>query len=304
MEQSTINKQLSTKKNMKFIFKLIAGTIFILGISGTYLSTLGTSDLRKNISIVDDSSGKARALLESCAKAHGQKAWQDITTYRLEIEDRFFPPMGEFSHPFEEDSIHLMLTYIPNTFSGQMRFLSSRRLGRIWGIQGSKPYWITKNGRVRKTDSENIKFWLPTYQYFFEFPFRILNADTIAYVGEKMIGENLCNGVFASWNTLSPQKNIDQYLIWINKETKRIEKLEYTIRDAYAYNFLTGAIFYKDYKYFDNEILLPTRLPVESNLLKEGFLHEIILHDFEKNYSSVEKLSPYPNIKINGDRKD
>ena len=286
---------------MKFILKIIAGTTFILGISGAYLSTWGTADLRKNISIKEDSSKKARALLEECAQAHGQEAWNDIQTYRLEIEDIFYPPMGDFSHPYEEDSIHLMLTYVPNTFTGQMHFLSSRRMGRIWGIQGWKPYWITKQGRVRKTESENIKFWLPTYQYFFEFPFRILKADTVAYVGEKLINENNCEGVLASWNTFSPQRNIDQYLIWINQETKRIEKLEYTIRDAY--NFLTGAIYYKDYQYFENDILLPTRLPVESNLLKEGFLHEIFLRDFERNYSSIEKLSPYPNIKINGDEK-
>ena len=287
---------------IKFIFKIIAGIIFILGITGTYLSTMGTSDLRQNLIIKEDSSQKAKALLGKCADAHGQDAWKDITTYRLEIEDHFYPPMGEFSHPFEEDSIHMMLTYVPNTFTGQMHFLSTRRLGRIWGIQGWKSYWINKKGRVKFTNSENIKFWLPTYQYFFEFPFRILNADTLVYAGEKMINENLCEGVLASWNTIDPQRNIDQYLVWINKETKLVEKLEYTIRDAY--NFLTGAIYYQDYKYFDGNILLPTRLPVESNLLKEGLLHQISLKDFERNYSSIEILSPDPNIKIEGDKKD
>lgn len=287
---------------MQFILKLIAGTIFILGLTGTYLSTLGTSDLRKHLEIEADSSEKAITLLEECAEAHGQSAWKNIETYRLEIEDEFFPPMGEFSHPFEEDSIHLMLTYVPNTYTGQMRFLSSRRQGRIWGIQGWKSYWINNQGRVKYTNSQNIKFWLPTYQYFFEFPFRILNADTFAYVGDDYVKDQLCDGILVSWNTLEPQKNIDQYLVWINQETKLIEKLEYTIRDAY--NFLTGAIYYEDYKYFDGDILLPTRLPVESNLLKDGLLHQIKLNDFRRNPTSLEPLMPNPNIKITGDKKD
>ena len=281
---------------IQFIFKLIAGTIFILGITGTYLSTYGIADLRKNVTIESESSQKAKALLEDCAAAHGQSAWENIETYQLEIEDEFYPPMGEYSHPFEEDSINMMLTYVPNTFTGQMRFLSSRRMGRIWGMQGWHSYWINSKGRVKFTDSENIKFWLPTYQYFFEFPFRILNADTFAYVGEDYVKDQLCDGILVSWNTLEPQKNIDQYIVWINQETKLIEKLDYTIRDAY--NFLTGAIYYEDYKYFEGDILLPTRLPVESNLLKEGLLHQITLNDFRKNTTDLSTLMPNPNIKI------
>lgn len=302
----TNNKQSTTKNNhpnsMKFIFKIIAGSIFIFAITGMYLTTLGTADLRRNLTIEDDSSQKARALLESCAKAHGQDAWKNIKTYSLNITDEFFPPMGEFSHPFESDTVELNLTYVPNTYTGQMHFLSTRRKGRIWGIQGWKSYWIDKNGRVYYTESENIKFWLPTYQYFFEFPFRILNADTTAYVGKDTIDDQICDGLLVSWNTLKPQRHIDQYVVWINQETQLIEKLDYTIRDAY--NFLTGSIYYKDYQYFDEDILLPTRLPVESNLLKEGLLHEIKLTDFSRNKVAIGELMRNPNIKITGDRKD
>lgn len=46
------------------------------------------------------------------------------------------------------------------------------------------------------------------------------------YGGDKTINGNLCDGVLASWETTKPQRKIDQYLIWIDRETKRICKLE------------------------------------------------------------------------------
>ncbi len=146
----------------------------------------------------------------------------------------------------------------------------------------------------------NTKFWLPTYQYFIEFPARIQQADALAFAGEKDIDGILCQGVLASWGTTAVQRHIDQYLIWINSETKRIEKVEYTIREMY--NFIKGAAYYRNYKNFDG-ILLPTKMPVESNLVKNGLLHEMRILDMKWNVVSQEELRPDSSLTIMGDEK-
>ena len=92
-------------------------------------------------------------------------------------------------------------------------------------------------------------FWTPTYQYFIEFPMRIQEANAVSYAGQKEINEKLCEGILASWNTTKPQKKTDQYLIWIDPATNRIEKLEYTIREVMS--FVTGAALFKDYKNYN-----------------------------------------------------
>ncbi|MBV6654912.1 MAG: hypothetical protein KI786_14200 [Mameliella sp.] len=63
------------------------------------------------------------------------------------------------------------------------------------------------------------------------------------YLGRKVINGIESEGVIASWNTVSPQKEIDQYIIWIDAASKRIVKVDYTVRDAYK--FVTGGAYYK-----------------------------------------------------------
>ena len=110
---------------------------------------------------------------------------------------------------------------------------------------------------------------------------RIQEATAIDYAGQRVINDIKAEGVLASWNTLEPQSNIDQYLIWIDPKTHRIVKVEYTIREMYS--FISGAAYFNKYKKFDG-ILLPTEMPVESNLVRNGLLHTMGISDFRAEF--------------------
>jgi len=122
----------------------------------------------------------------------------------------------------------------------------------------------------------------------------------LAYAGEKTINGTLCEGIVVSWNSVEPQRDIDQYLISLDNKSKRIVKLEYTIREMF--NFLTSAAYFNDYKDYDG-IILPTRMPVESNLVSEGFLHEMRIKSFRKARISPEELRPDSSLEIMGESK-
>ena len=57
-----------------------------------------------------------------------------------------------------------------------------------------------------------------------------------------------------------------------------------------------------DYKNYDG-ILLPSSMPVESNLLEEGFLHEMRILDFSKNNFPERELRPNRALEPMGDEK-
>ena len=79
--------------------------------------------------------------------------------------------------------------------------------------------------------------------------------------------------VLATWNQVEPQKEMDQYVVWVEQETHLIGKVAYTIREANK--FVSGYAMFEDVKDFDG-VKLPTRMPVGSNLVKEGkWLHEM-----------------------------
>lgn len=285
---------------MKFIFKILAGFLLLFLIVMGYLFILGTADLRTEVAKNSPNEKKAKLLLQDMAIAHGIANWDSIQTYSAQFEEQFYGPIGTMSHPYSEDTVQFLLNYIPNTYDGSLQFLTGGRTGITWGIQSWKSYVINPTKGLKFRKSQEIKFWLPTYQYFIEFPMRIQNANALAYAGEKEIDGQLCEGIIASWNTTEPQREIDQYLIWLDKTSKRIVKLEYTIREMY--NFLTGAAYFKDYKNYEG-ILLPAKLPVESNLVKDEFLHEMQILDFIKNPIPQRQLRPNRALPELGDAK-
>ncbi|MFK7771470.1 MAG: hypothetical protein AB8F94_04990 [Saprospiraceae bacterium] len=285
---------------MRLIFRILGGFILLFLIIISYLYFLGTIDLRTETAKNESNEELAKALLQEMGETHGIANWEKVNTYSAEFEDVFFGTLGSSSHGYAEDSVRFLLKYIPKTFDGKLKFLSGENRGWSWGIQSWKSYVSTAgNGNKFKKDSD-ILFWLPTYQYFIEFPLRIQNANSFAYAGEAEIDGKNCEGIIASWNTTEPQREIDQYLIWLDKKTKRIVKLEYTIREMF--NFLKGAAYFHEYKNYDG-ILLPSSMPVESNLLKEGFLHEMRILDFSKNTFPEKELRPNRALNPMGDEK-
>jgi len=275
--------------------KMFLSRLFTLLISAILF--VNCSDLRTKTVKRDFNEMKGRQLLVEMGKAHGIENWQKISTYSVDFEEEFFGKLGERSSPYPETKTKLRLDYVPNTFNGRM----TQKSGKISGIQSWKTYHFSSNDDVVFEKDEDAYFWLPTYQYFIEFPLRIQNANAIAYAGEKEIDGVICDGILASWNKTKPQRKIDQYLIWIKRDTKQIFKLEYTIREVFT--FIKGAAYFKDYKSYDG-LLLPSSFPVESNLVKEGLLHEMRILNFERNQLDKEILEPLnDNSSIDGDKK-
>lgn len=245
------------------------------------------SDLRKGNDI-SDNEAKVKQLMAEMGKAHGISHWSDFETYQVIFEDEFYGFIGKQGNPFKEQKIELSLNYIPKTFNGQLEILSGKEKGDIWGMQEWETYTKNSAGEAVFKKDKNIEFWVPTYQYFIELPNRIQEANQLAYAGQKVINGINCEGVLASWKSTAPQKDIDQYIIWINADNKQIIKVEYTVRDMYK--FITGAAYYEDYKNYEG-VLLPSKMPVESNLVK-GLLHTMQIKDLKINQLDKESLLP------------
>jgi len=222
---------------------------------------------------------RARVLLLDMGKAHGIENWKNIKNYQVNFEDEFYGFLGKRSKPFKEAKTSFKLSYEHGTSNGSLEITSGKQAGDIWSYIDGETSYIEKGESPKDKKGKKIKFWVPTYQYFIEFPARIQEADALSYQGTKTIENVECEGVLASWNTTDKQKDIDQYLIWINKDSKQIVKVEYTVREQYK--FLEGAAYFRDLKEY-NGILFPSKMPVVTNL-KKSTLHEMRLLDFNAN---------------------
>lgn len=272
--------------------------IFILVAAGVYF--FGTADLRTETAKSNPNPAKAKQLLQEMGEAHGIQYWDQLATYQVTFEDEFYGLMGWYGKPFSDYNTRFELQYIPESYDGTLTQVSGPDKGEKWGIQSWQTYVPNEQGAaIFKSHSKGL-FWLPTYQYFIEFPLRIQEATALAYAGTNTINGQRCEGVIASWSTTEPQRHTDQYLIWLDAESKQIVKLEYTIREMY--NFLTGAAYYTQYKNYDG-VLLPSIMPVESNSVPNGLLHEMRILNFQSNPVSVASLRPNADLPVMGDAK-
>ncbi len=245
-------------------------------------------DLRPENMELKSNQNKAKQLIHEMGVAHGICLWDSAQTYTATFGDEFYGFFGKQSHPFKEQKMEFSLSYIPNDFNGQLEVLNGKEKGVIWGIQSGQTYKL-EGGKAVLKKNKDMQFWIPTYQYFIEFPKRIQEATVFDYIGSKEENGVEIEGIIASWGTIEPQKEIDQYIIWLNANTKRIAKVEYTVRDVYG--FVSGIAHFNNYKYFDG-FLLPTEFLVESNLLKKGLLHKMSLVDFKINRKDISLLLP------------
>ena len=255
-------------KKIALITLLSGSTIFLNGC----INVFRLSDLRTETSIDNTDTALAKKLVIEMGKAHGIENWTTVKTYEVLLEDEFFGLVGKMGSPYDTDTGTVLLKYTPGEYDGQMRFERGKRKGQTYGINSGQTYELNAQGDMEYKPNKTTEFWLPTYQYFIEFPMRIQTATAFNYAGEMEVNGIKCKGVIASWDTIAPQKKLDQYVIWINAETHHIVKLEYTIRDVNK--FVTGATYFEDYQLYDG-IYMATQFNVESNLVKEGLLHEM-----------------------------
>ena len=271
------------------IIALILTTILIIGC----VNFLKLSDLRPDGYNYPNNPSKAQQLLTDMGVAHNIRAWDSIETYHVDFTEEFYGFIGKQAHPFKEQKMEFSLDYNPQNYDGRMEIASGVEKGTTWGIQSWQTYLIDDAGQARAKDNKDMTFWIPTYQYFVELPRRIQEASSIDYVGSQDINGVTAEGILTSWHSVEPQKEIDQYLVWIDAQTKMIVKVEYTVRDQYR--FVTGAAHYTQYKDYDG-IILPSVMPVESNLVKKGYLHQMSINSFTPNRVSADDLAPLAQV--------
>ena len=275
------------KDNINFI---ILGLIMVL--SSSCLSDLRTKQFRDESNYSEENRQKGMEILDRFAATCGATEWKNIQVYEVDFTDDFFGLKGKLANPYAEKSNRFRLRYVPGQALGELKFTIGKQKSFRWAYQEDQQYTLnpTETKAVAKKNKK-IKFWLPTYQYFVEFPFRIRDAELIYYMEERKYGLNMYDLVFVSWRSPKPQKTLDQYIIWVNRSTGFADKIQYTIRDQSG--ILKGTAIIDEYRNY-NGIFLPRIWKVYLNEKSTRPLHIMRLLNLRTNsFSSKELTEPY-----------
>ncbi len=232
---------------------LIAAVLVVLALAGLAAFKLSRlSDIRPpeltGGEVTAEREERGRELLSRLEDAHGgYAAWSRRQGATVELRDHWPDAvMRALAMPWAESGLLMRSTMLRGADASRLEFLEGEQLGTAWGIQN----WMTYRAgagdqKPAFEDDDAIRFWLPTFQYFFEAPFRLREADVVADAGPEAVAGVTYQRVFASWGRPEPQQRIDQYLAWIDPESGRLAYLEYTVRDMMP--AIVGCMHYRDY---------------------------------------------------------
>ena len=232
---------------MKRLWKII---ILILGILiiGVIWFIRTPVDLRpaylKN-KIVEKDFAKGEVLLKEMQGAYGGKEnWlaHKTGTYS-QIADWYDNKLGIAG--WDELPQQFQMTSFLGTDNSEFTLLNGSNKGQVWGVQDWKSYQ-KKDGQKEFIPNEKYHHKLIYKNYWFQFPFRINEAPIIAYAGEGTVDGETYDLLYATWGSEAPNRQYDQYILYLDKETKMVEWLNFTLREKV--NFLQITAQFTDFK--------------------------------------------------------
>jgi len=233
------------------------------------LSTLHTAEMQESVS----SATRGREILaDALDAAGGLEAWDVRSVAEMEFTDEWRGLIGRLYRPWPANPTHLRMRFEFGMRSAECEFLSEELRGLRWGRDEQGTWTGREEGAREYSDHERARFILAAYQYFFELPRRILDAPIVEYAGQRERDGRTFDLVFATWGTAEPHKEHDQYLLWVSRDTHRIEIAQYTIRDKLR--SATGVNFFSDFREVDG-LTIPHAYRITQHLDGSGFVHRV-----------------------------
>ncbi len=231
---------------------------------------------------------RGKALLEELAQAHGGvDAWRAGGHTQFVVRDHWphFITRAAAA-PWPESGQRIRFTVRTGEDSSRAEFLEGSGQGEAWGIQQWVTYKVAKGGSPRFEPDSDVWFWLPTVEYFFEAPFRLREGQNVTYLGSETLGDRTFEKVFVTWGGWSLTDEIDQYVVWIDADTRRLGYLQYTVRDFGS--SMQGTVAYSGYVDVGGGLLAPG----DVRTVDAPGSTEVSLHRMQ--FTDVDYAAPVP----------
>jgi len=297
---------------------------FAVGLLGGLYALLPWADLRspevrRPAAAADDSTAaeRGRELLVAMARAHGLEALAGRRTMEVVARDEWAGRSPWWPAPAQRLRAERLL----GTFTSRVELLDGPQAGEIRGIQSWQAYRQASSEAARElvADDPAMTFYLPTLQYFDELPFRLLEATVVRDAGPAELRGRRFRRLFVTWEKALPHARHDQYELWLDADTDRLEKVTYTVRDAASLarpwmrplmrTAAIGTMHYGVYRSIDGVLVafrqvvtLGTAADTPASL-EESFFHRLTLESASFDTVEVATLRSIAGLDAPGDTK-
>lgn len=131
-------------------------------------------------------------------------------------------------------------------------------------------------GEIEYEESKAIRLYVSPMKNYFEWPFTLAKKTTILHAGEVQIEGVWYSKLFITDGDPAPREDADQYIVYINRNTLEIEKIQLTLRTMLE--SWSGVLHYADFRKV-NGIVVAHKVTVTDEIDSEEYVHEYTIRE-------------------------
>lgn len=223
-----------------------------------------------------DSEVRGLEILEGVIKAHGGlKRWKEAKTMEFTARDNWEHWMGKMMFMPQEENKQLMRWQ--TDLGGDHVYIEMQdgpNAGEKWVMQGWPLYRAQSGNKPDYEEGKKIHFYVATMNYVAQLPFRSSRAGIVRHGGQGLLKGRQYDLVYTTWHTSEPQKDVNQYVLWIDPATHELAYIQLTDRELMK--GASGFMGFSDWRVVDG-LKIPFRITSYHNIEKETVLHELMI---------------------------
>jgi hypothetical protein len=258
------------------------GTLFfvfttLIMAMGCSTADLSTDNLRKQ-DTQPDLREKAITIFERSLNARGgYNTYKSFDSVQLRGTDfwhssfvRLFTPVTEQEQKFEVvfATAGSEISYI---------FLNGTRKGQYIGVENGKTYRVIEKER-EFADSSKIRLYLEPLTHYLQWPYELYESPVLLYAGEENIENESYHLLFASSGGVAASPDHDQYVIYVNKETRYVDYIDFTLRSLFE--SYKGTLHYRDFRTVQG-LVVPFFIGASDAVENKDFVHEFLFSEIQ-----------------------
>lgn len=200
-------------------------------------------------------------------------SWDDFAGWTLETRDIWESGLIRRFTPLTDNVQDIVFTFELDGSAAAMTFANGKRAGVTLGVDEAGEYTEIDGERTYSSVGKLENYLEPVRDYFF-WPQTLVNYPTVIYAGSAELGVSEYHKIFVSNGAVEPSADADQYVVWLNKSSLRIEYIEFTLRSLLK--SYRGAVRYSDYRQVEG-IQLPHRLTLLDGIDTTDYSHQFVV---------------------------
>lgn len=240
----------------------------------------GVADLRGSIAnnVLDKDQIKGKEIIDITAKSTGVlEHLSKFSTIHIVATDYWTHTMFRWLTPIPTKQQRISFKFSLNSLESQMTFMDGPRQGDIIGLRSFQSYRIIKGVPNFELTSDVDLYLMPMRNYFL-FTQILLNRQSQIYLEEVKLNDVYYDKVFVAHHFQAVKDQEDQYILWVNRQTKKIDYIEYTFRKLL--NSYRGVIAYADYRLIEG-IWMPFEISLPDKINSKSYTHRIKIEDIK-----------------------